>query len=47
MAEAPDGLEEAKHDLLSRGKGWAEKLEKALKKCRKTFPQAAEWVESL
>ncbi|MFC6634842.1 GSU2403 family nucleotidyltransferase fold protein [Microbulbifer taiwanensis] len=44
LQEAPDGVEAAKSDLVSRGKGWAEKFERALKKCQKDFPDVVNWL---
>jgi hypothetical protein len=35
LQEAPDGLPEAKANLVARGKGWQDKLERALKKCER------------
>ncbi|MFZ5722552.1 MAG: GSU2403 family nucleotidyltransferase fold protein [Pseudomonadota bacterium] len=47
MQEAPDGVAPAVADLRARGKGWADKLGKALHKCARTWPDVAAWVQSL
>lgn len=44
MEEMPDEVAPAREDLLARGKGWSDKLARALRKIEKTSPQLAEWV---
>lgn len=47
IEEAPDGLAPAKTDLVARGKGWTDKLARALGKSRKQYPAAVEFVAAL
>lgn len=47
IAEAPDGLADAWHDLKSRGAGWAGKLHRALAKCATAWPDTVAWVRAL
>lgn len=47
IEEAPDGLEGALADLVQRGKGWSDKLARALRKGEKTYPEAARHLREL
>ncbi len=47
LAEAPDGLVEARQDLVARGKGWAEKLDRALRKCERAYADVVAEVRAL
>ncbi len=47
IEEAPDGLAPARADLVARGKGWTDKLARALGKSRKQYPAAVEFVGAL
>jgi hypothetical protein len=47
IEHAPDGVAAAKADLIARGAGWSGKLARALKKAQRTYPEAADFVESL
>lgn len=47
IEEAPDGLAAAKADLVARGKGWTDKLNRALKKCQKAYPDVVTFVQAL
>lgn len=47
IQEAPDGLVDAKTDLVARGKGWSDKLDRALKKCQKAYPDVVAYLHSL
>lgn len=47
MEDAPDGVAEAKADLIGRGKGWSDKLSRALKKARREHADAASFVEQI
>lgn len=47
IEESPDGLAPAKADLVSRGKGWSDKLSHALRKMRREYPAAVAHVEAL
>lgn len=47
IEEAPDGLEVALADLRQRGKGWSDKLGRALRKCETAYPQAVTYLREL
>ena len=47
IENAPDGVAAAKADLVRRGKGWSDKLSRALKKARRGHAGAVEFVEQL
>lgn len=47
IENAPDGLAEATSDLTERGKGWSEKMNRALGKCEKNYPDVVAFVGSL
>lgn len=47
IEEAPDGLLGALDDLRQRGKGWTDKLARALRKCEKAWPDAVAFVRGL
>lgn len=47
MQEAPDGVAQAKRELVARGKGWSDKLNKALHQNAETYPDVVSWVEEL
>lgn len=38
LEEAPDGIRPVRDELVSRGKGWRDRLFRALEKCEKAFP---------
>lgn len=45
MQEAPDGLAQAKQNLLERGRSWSGKLYSALQKKAKDYPDVVAWVK--
>lgn len=47
IEEAPDGLAGALEDLWRRGKGWSDKLGRALRKCERAHPEAVAYVRGL
>lgn len=47
LDEMPDDVAQAKEDLVSRGRGWSDKLVRALQKVGRTAPEVAEWVVGL
>lgn len=47
LREAPDGLTAAAADLRARGKGWSDRLDRALRKCETPYPDAVAQVRSL
>ena len=47
IEEAPDGLKQAKTDLVERGKAWSDKLARASKKSQKLAPDAMKYVAEL
>lgn len=47
IENAPDELGAAKADLVSRGKGWRDKLTKALSKARKKWPETVQLLDEL
>lgn len=44
---APDGLAAALSGLVLRGKGWADKLNRALKRCEKGYPAVVAYLREL
>lgn len=44
IEEAPDGIENAWADLVMRGKGWSDKLHRALRKCEKSYPEVVAYL---
>lgn len=47
IEEAPDGLAEAKTELVARGKSWGDKLARALRKVGKAAPEVQAFVDQL
>lgn len=47
IEEAPDGIEKAWADLVTRGKGWSDKLDRALKKCQVAYPDVVAYLRAL
>lgn len=47
VEESPDGLAPAKADLVSRGKGWGDRLARALGKMRREYAEVVELVEAM
>ena len=47
VEEAPAGLKQAKRDLVKRGKGWSDKLTRALKKTEPLAPHPVDYIASL
>lgn len=47
IEEAPDGLAEAKATLVAHGKRWADKMQRALRKCQRHAPDVVAYVEAL
>lgn len=47
MEDAPEGVQVAWADLLARGKGWADKAQRALRKCERTYPDVVAFVREL
>lgn len=47
MKSAPDELGVAKVNLVSRGKGWRDKLEKSLSKARTQWPETVQFLDEL
>lgn len=45
IGESPDGLAPARSDLLSRGKGWTDKFERALGRLRHDYPAVVSFME--
>ncbi|MCS3904521.1 hypothetical protein J2T55_002560 [Methylohalomonas lacus] len=47
VSEAPDGLKQARDDLVGRGKQWAGKLQRGLEKIETIAPEASRYVAAL
>jgi hypothetical protein len=47
IENAPDGLAGARENLVARGKGWSDKLNHALKKCEKAYPDVVAYIAGL
>ena len=47
IEEAPDGLGEAKAELVAGGKAWGDKLARALRKVGRTAPEVQAFVDPL
>ncbi len=43
----PDGIGEAKEDLVSRGRGWTDKFARALKKCAGDYPDVVNHIVNM